>query len=157
MAPPTYLKVTLKLMALYAGLIGAMTLMFHDAASFLFAYNIQDPVLARYWGGVLMAMAVFYLFLSADPEKYRIFIWVGVLDLGIASITSVIHIATGAIHWIQGISALVLNPIFIIILLYGVAKEPEGEVIFIASDDKIKGHEGHMPEHSQAHHPLHGK
>ncbi len=157
MAAPTYLKVTLKLMALYAGLVGALTLMFHEAAAFLFAYNITDPVTVRYWGGVLLAMSVFYLFLSTDPEKYRMFIWVGVFDLGIAMITTIIQIAIGAIHWLQGISAIILNPIFIIILLYGVAKEPEGEVVFVASDKAQKGHEYEIPEHAQAHHPLHGK
>lgn len=157
MAAPTYLKVTLKLMALYAGLMGAMTLMFHDAAEFLFAYNISDPLLARYWGGVLMAMAVFYLFLSTDPEKYRMFIWVGVFDLGIATITTIVNVAAGTIHWLQGISALFLNPVLIIVLLYGAAKEPEGKVVFVASDQEQKGHEQHRPEHAGTHHPLHGK
>ncbi|MBW2972246.1 hypothetical protein KY359_04390 [Candidatus Woesearchaeota archaeon] len=158
MAAQTYLKVALKLMALYAGVMGALTMMFQDAGSFIFQYTIKDPMLARYWGGVLMALAVFYLLLSMDPEKYRLFIWVGIFDLGIAMILTIAHIAIANISWAQGIVGLVINPIFIIILLYGLAKEPEGKVIFVAGETKEGEQVQELPEHASTRkHPLHGK
>ncbi|MBN1543955.1 hypothetical protein JW898_00670 [Candidatus Woesearchaeota archaeon] len=158
MAGQTYLKATLTLMALYAGIMGALTLMFQDAGSYVFQYTIKDPVLARYWGGVLMAMAVFYLFLSLDPQKYQLFLWVGVLDLGIAMILTVMNIAIADMNWIQGIIGLVINPILIILLLYGLAKEPEGTVIFVAGESKQGAQVQELPEHASTRkHPLQGK
>ncbi|MFH1669141.1 MAG: hypothetical protein ABIA62_04395, partial [Candidatus Woesearchaeota archaeon] len=130
MAAPKFLTVSLKLMALYAGVIGSLVLMFQDVAEFFFGYPIKDPVVARYWGGVLIVLAVLYLFLSTDPEKYRLFLWVGVFDLSIALIVTIINMTTNAITVTQGMIAIIINPIFIILLLYGLAKEPKSEVVF---------------------------
>ena len=157
MAGPTYLKVVLKLMALYAGVMASLTLMFQEAGSFLFQYHLQDMMLARYWGGILLAMAIFYLFLSTDPVKYRLFIWVGVFDLGVASILTIVHIATTSISWVQGITGLILNPIFLVILIYGLAREKEGKVVLVSGNEG-SGHEQQIPEHARGgRHPLHGK
>jgi len=157
MATPTYLNVTLKLMALYAGVMGSLTLMFQDAGAFIFQMPIRDPVITRYWGAVLMAFAIFYLFLSMDTEKYRLFIWVGVFDLGFAMITTIAHISTKAISATQGIAGVVINPIFIVILLYGLAKKKEGQVVLTAGED-LKGKPEHeLPSHLTGHHPLHRK
>jgi len=152
MAEPKYLKVTLKLMALYAGIMGALTLLFQEAGSFIFGYTIKDPVTTRLWGGVLIAIAIFYLFLSMDPVKYRMFIWVGVFDLGIAMITTVYCIYTKELSLLQGMVAVILNPILMIILLYGLAKKSEGAVILI-SGGKAEGHpEQVLPEHLSGEH-----
>jgi ABC-type Fe3+-siderophore transport system permease subunit len=157
MAEQTYLKVTLKLMALYAGLMGAMMLLFHEAASFLFQHPVADPMVTRYWGGVLLAIAIFYLFLSTDPAKYRLFIWVGVFDLGAAMILTIVSIAQKNIMWIQGITGLVLNPAFIIMLLYGLAKEPEGKVVFTTGGNTKRAEGQELPPHITGKHPLQGK
>lgn len=133
-------------------------MMFQDAGSYVFQYQIQDPMLARYWGGVLMAMAVFYLFLALDPQKYQLFLWVGVLDLGIAMILTIMHIAIANISWIQGFVGLIVNPILIVLLLYGLAKEPEGKVIFVAGDAKQGEQVQELPAHASTRkHPLQGK
>jgi hypothetical protein len=158
MADPTYLKVTLKLMALYAGLMGVFTLMFQDTGAVVFQYSIKDPVTTRYWGGVLFAMAIFYLFLSSDPVKYRIFIWVGIVDLGIAMLLTIIHLSTGSVSWVQGFVGVVLNPIFIMIILYGLAKKPEGEIILVAGGaHKEASPEQTLPDHLTGTHPLYRK
>ena len=152
-----YLKVILKLMALYAGVMGALALLFQDVAYYIFRYPLTDVMIARYWGAMLLVMAVFYLFLSYDPIKYRIFIWIGVFDLGFATCLTIINIATGVINWTQGAVAIVLNPIFVVILLYGLAKEPEGEVIFVAGEEKKGKPEHELPPHITGNHPLHRK
>ena len=104
-----------------------------------------------------MALAVLYMFISTDPEKYRLFIWVGVFDLGIAMLVTVISVAQNNINWIQGITGLILNPLFIIVILYGLAKEPEGEIIFVAGQEQ-KAKEGQeLPAHLSGQHPLQGK
>lgn len=151
MAEATYLKIALTLMALYAGVMGALMTMFHDAANFVFQYDITDPMVTRYWGGVLFALAVFYLFLSTDPVKYRLFLWVGVFDLGIAMILTIINISISHINWVQGLIGVVINPIFIIILLYGLAKAPEGRVVIVAGED-VKAKPGQeLPPHIAGH------
>jgi hypothetical protein len=138
--------------------MGAVAVFFQDVASFIFRYPIQDPMITRYWGGVLLALAVFYLFLSMDPEKYQIFIWVGVFDLGITMIVTIIHISLKTITWLQGFTAIFINPIFIVLLLYGLAKEPKGEVVFVAGNEKKPGKpEQELPAHVHGEHPLHGK
>jgi hypothetical protein len=157
MAKDTYLKVTLTLMALYAGIMGAMMAIFHDAAGFVFQHQISDPMVTRYWGGVLIALSIFYLFLSMDPLKYRLFLWVGVFDLGIAMLITIISIAKKDIMWLQGITGIILNPIFMVILLYGLAKEKEGEVIMVAGEKKDAAPGQELPPHLAGHHPLHGK
>ncbi len=158
MASAKYLKVTLTLMALYAGIMGSLTLFFQDVAAFLFGYNITDPVATRYWGAVLLTMSIFYLFLSMDPVKHRLFLWIGVFDLGFASTLTVLNVATKHISVAQGIVAIVLNPIFMVILLYGLAKPPEGEVVLMAGHSQkpeIPEHE--LPAHLSGTHPLKGK
>ncbi len=158
MAAPKFLTVSLKLMALYAGVIGSLVLMFQDVAEFFFRYPMKDPVIARYWGGMLIVMAVFYLFLSTDPLKYRLFLWVGVFDLSIAVIITIIHMTTKVIVVSQGMVAIIVNPIFIILLLYGLAKEPKSEVVFVAHGDRSDHHKHEdLPQHATGHHPLHGK
>ncbi len=157
MAAPTYLKVTLKLMALYAGVMGALAAFFQDAGSFIFGHTITDPMITRYWGGVLLAMSIFYFFLSMEPDKYRLFIWVGIFDLGIAMVFTAINLSTEAIGVVQGLVGVILNPIFVVILLYGIAKEPEGEVLFVTTGETKEGGEENTPEHSRSRHPLHGK
>lgn len=154
MAKQTYLKVTLTLMALYAGVMGALMTLFHDAANFLFQYDITDPMVTRYWGGVLLALSIFYLFIATDPVKYRLFLWVGVFDLGIAMILTIINISLKNLNWIQGLIGVVINPIFIIILLYGLAKPPEGEILFVAGEDKKASPQHELPPHIAGHHPL---
>ena len=148
----TYLKVVLTLMALYAGIMGSLTLIFHDAANFLFQYDLQDPLITRYWGGVLLAFAIFYIFLATDPVKYRLFLWIGIIDLGIAAILTVINISLNYLSWIQGLVGLVINPIFIIILLYGVAKQPEGEVIFVSGGENKAKPGQELPAHIAGNH-----
>ena len=157
MAGPTYLKVTLTLMALYAGVMGSLSLLFHDAASYIFQYTITDTTTTRYWGGVLLAMSIFYLFLATDPVKYRLFLWVGVLDLGIAAVLTVINISLQTLSWVQGITGLVINPIFMIILLYGLARPSEGEVIFRAGAEKKARPGQELPPHITGQHPLQRK
>jgi len=152
-----YLKVTLTIMALYAGLMGAFTLFFQDVAEFMFKYTIRDPLTTRYWGGMLMAMAILYLFLSTDPEKYRLLLWVGVFDLGLASTITIISISTASINIWQGFTAIILNPIFMVVLLYGLAKKPEGEVVLVAGEAKQGKPEHELPAHLSGQHPLHGK
>ena len=157
MAASTYLKVTLTLMALYAGIMSALLLVFHEAAAFIFRYGITDPVVTRYWGGVLLGISIFYLFLATDPVKYRLFLWVGVVDLGSAAVLTIINISTETLNWVQGIIGLIINPVFIVILLYGLARPPEGEVVFTAGEEK-KAQEGQeLPPHITGHHPLHRK
>lgn len=156
MAAPTYLKVVLILMSLYAGVMGALTLFFQDAGSVLFQYSITDPLTMRYWGGVLLAMSVFYWFLSRDPVEYQAFLWVGVFDLGIAMVLTIINISTKAMNWVQGLPAIMLNPIFMVILLYGLAKEHQGEVVLVSGEES-KGTRDSIPEHVREKHPLHGK
>jgi hypothetical protein len=157
MAKDTYLKVTLTLMALYAGVMGALMALFQDAAGFVFQHPVNDPMVTRYWGGVLIAISIFYLFMSMDPLKYRLFLWVGVFDLGIAMILTIISIAQKEIMWLQGITGLILNPIFMILLLYGLAKEKEGEIIMVAGNTKAAAEGQELPPHISGEHPLHGK
>lgn len=157
MTRQTYLKVVLTLMALYAGIMGSLTLLFHDAANFLFQYDLTDPTITRYWGGVLIALSIFYIFLATDPVKYRLFIWVGIIDLGIAAVLTVIHISLTNLSWIQGLIGLIINPIFIIILLYGVAKQHEGEIILVSGEEKKAKPGQELPSHIAGHHPLYKK
>jgi hypothetical protein len=152
----SYLKVTFKLMALYAGFMGALMLFFHDAAQVLFQREVQDTLTTRYWGGVLLAIAVLYLFISTDPEKYRLLIWVGILDLGTASGITIMNIATGNLNWMQGITGIVINPIFMIIIISGLAGKKE-EVVFVAGHDAAAKPGQELPPHLGGHHPLHGK
>jgi hypothetical protein len=154
MAKQTYLKVTLTLMALYAGVMGALMMLFHDAANFVFQYDIIDPMVTRYWGGVLLALSIFYLFIATDPVKYRLFLWVGVFDLGMAMILTIINISLKNLNWWQGMIGVVINPIFIVILLYGLAKPPEGEVLFVAGEDKKANPQHELPPHIVGQHPL---
>jgi hypothetical protein len=158
MAEMVLLRVVLKLLALYIGLMGAFALLFQEGGSFLFRYNLVDPMITRYWGALLLAMAVFYMILSLDPVKYRVFIWVGVFHLGMTLILTVVNISLKEIAWVNGIASLILNPLFIIVMLYGLAKEPEGEVIFVAGEKKKPPRPEHtLPDHITGHHPLHRK
>jgi FtsH-binding integral membrane protein len=155
MADPKYLKVTLKLMALYAGFMGVFTMMFQSTGEVLFQYSITDPVTTRYWGGVLFAMSIFYLFLSSDPIKYRLFIWVGVFDLGIAMLLTIINLAIGSVSLVQGLVGVLVNPILLMILLYGLGKKPEGEVIMVVGGaHKEATPEMTLPPHLAGTHPL---
>lgn len=157
MAAPAYLNVTLKLMALYAGVIGALMLFFHSAGTFFFNRAVLDPVVTRYWGGVLFALCVFYLFLSYDPERYRAFLWVGVFDLGTAMFITVYNVAKANMAWYQGIVALVINPIFLVLLLSGLTKKDEGKVVFEVGNEMTAKPGQELPPHITGHHPLHGK
>jgi hypothetical protein len=152
MASAKYLKVTLTLMALYAGIMGSLTLFFQDAGSFIFRYNITDPVITRFWGGILIAIAIFYLFLSMDPVKYRLFIWVGVFDLGIAMIASVYSMYMKELSVSQGLISIILNPVFMIILLYGLAKKSEGEIILVSGQPSTAPPEQTLPAHLAGEH-----
>lgn len=157
MAKDIYLNVVLKCMALYAGTLATFTLFFQPAGSVVFQYSIIDPTITRYWGGVLLAMAIFYLFLSTDPVKYRLFIWVGVFDLGTAMILTIMNMSVGAVSWVQGLIGVVINPIFIMVLLYGLAHKPEGEVLLV-SGDGLKSADGiELPAHLAGQHPLNRK
>jgi hypothetical protein len=157
MAQQKYLTVTLKLLALYSGVMGAFMLLFHDAASFVFQYTVKDPMITRYWGGALLALSLMYLFISMDPEKYRLLIWVAVFELGMTMILTLIHVSLASISWVQGITGLILNPLFVIVLLYGLAKKPEGEVLFVAGEAKKAKPEHELPPHISGKHPLHRK
>ncbi|MFC1742225.1 hypothetical protein ACFL3V_06840 [Nanoarchaeota archaeon] len=157
MAGPAYLTVTLKLMALYAGVMGSLALIFQDVGSVVLGYNVVDTVPTRYWGAMLLVMAIFYLFLSSDPLQYRLFIWIGVLDLGVAMLLSIYLIATNVITWLNGVTAVVLNPIFIIILLLGLAKEQEGHTIIREHQEGERHRREQLPEHAVGKHPLHNK
>ncbi|MBW2964714.1 hypothetical protein KY363_04605 [Candidatus Woesearchaeota archaeon] len=157
MTAPTYLKVTLKLMAAYAGLIGAIMLFFQSTGQFFFNRSVLDPVVTRYWGGTLIALCVFYLFLSYDPEKYRAFLWVGVFDLATAMFITIYNIARAGMLWYQGIVALVINPIFIVLLLSGLTHKDEGKVVFEVGADLAAKPGQELPPHITGHHPLHGK
>lgn len=143
-------------MALYAGVLATFTLFFQEAGRFVFQYAIQDPMITRYWGGVLLAMAIFYLFLSTDPIKYRLFLWVGVFDLGIAMVLTIYHLAMGEVSLVQGLIGVVINPVFMVILLYGLAHQPEGEIVLMAGEGH-KGQDPELPAHIHGTHPLHRK
>jgi hypothetical protein len=157
MVTQTFLKVALKLMALYAGIMGALALFFQDVARFLFSYYTLDPVTTRYWGGILLVMSIFYMFISMDPERYRLFLWIGVFDLGLAMVITIIHMSMKVITITQGFVGIFVNPIFIVVLLYGLAKKPEGEVVFSAGEAKKGKQVDELPAHSAGKHPLHGK
>jgi hypothetical protein len=156
MPAPRYLKVTLILMALYAAFMGTLTLFFHGAAALVFQYSIKDPLVMRYWGTLFFALAVLYFLISKDPVKYGVFLWVGVVDLGFNFVLTIINMSFQIVNWIQIIIPLIINPIFIVILLYGLAKEHEGEVVLVSGEES-KGTRDHIPEHVRDKHPLHGK
>ncbi len=151
MAAPTYLKVTLKFMALYAGIMAVMAVFFQDVGSFLFKYSLNDPLILRYWGGALFALAILYLFLSYEPEKLRVLLWVGVIDLSSTMFITIIHVAKGMMVWYQGIIPMIINPIFLVLILSGLSGKPEGEVLLMTGGEE----EGELPDHMK--HPLHGK
>ena len=157
MASPTYLNVTLKLMALYVGVLGAMTLFFQEAGAFVYQYTLKDQMVTRYWGAALLVLAIFYLFLSTDTEKYRLFIWVGVFDLGASMILTIVNMYIGDMNWLQGITGVIVNPIFIIILLFGLAKPPQGKVVLVSGYDAKPKPEHELPPHIIGKHPLHRK
>lgn len=156
MAAPKFLSISLKLMALYAGIMATFTLFFQEAGMFIFRYRINDPMVTRYWGGVLLAMAMFYLFVSTDPEKYRLLLWVGVFDLGTAMVLSIYHMSIETISIVQGLIGIVVNPIFMVVLLYGLAHKQEGEVVLVSGRPPEEGGH-HLPDHIVGHHPLHRK
>ena len=156
MAAPRYLKVTLILMSLYALFMGTLTLFFHGAASLVFQYSIKDPVITRYWGTLFFALAVLYFLISRDAVKYSMFLWVGIVDLGANFIITIINMSLQLINWIQIIIPLVINPIFIVILLYGLAKEHEREVVLVSGEES-KGTRHNIPDHVREKHPLQGK
>ena len=138
-------------MALYAGLMAAMAVFFQDVGSFIFRYSLNDPLVLRYYGGVLFALAALYMLISYEPERLRVLIWVGIIDLGAAAVITIVHIAQGGLAWYQGIIPMVVNPIFMVLLLSGLAKPAEGEVLLMTSGEG----EGELPDHMK--HPLHGK
>ena len=156
MPAPRYLKVTLILMALYAVFMGVITLFFQDAGAFVFRYAIKDPVVTRHWGTLFFALALLYFLISKDPAKYYLFLWVGVVDLGSNLILTVIHMSLQAMNWMQLVIPLIINPIFIVILLYGLAKEREGKIVLVSGEES-KGTRNSIPEHAREKHPLQGK
>ncbi len=155
-----YLSVTLKLMSLYMMFVGVFALFFQSAGAFLFLFKVTDPILMRAWGVTLITLALFYLMISYDVQKYRTLIWVGVVHLSISFFNTLYHIGTKQTTTLESISiGVFFIPVFLIVLLTGILHKPKEEVVFEIRDSgkKLKEVPRNLPEHVREKHPLHGK
>jgi len=110
------------------------------------------------WGGAMIALSVFYYVASYDVEKHRQVLWACVTHLGIMLMLLLYDLTTKPVDMSGGISMIVLCT-FLIVLLSGLLKSSNGEVLFELKKggEKLKEPPRHLPQHVSEVHPLQRK
>ncbi|HII72502.1 TPA: hypothetical protein HA265_07135 [Candidatus Woesearchaeota archaeon] len=153
-----HLKATYVLLSAYMMVLGIFAMFFQKAGEFLYLFRGDDPITLRMWGISMFALAIFYLMVSYDVEKYQDLIWVPIVHLSSSLLLQIYTIYTGVAEPGHAFMRMIIAPAFLIVLLTGIRHKKTEKVLFEVSDQgQIDQSHSHIPQHVRERHPLHGK
>jgi hypothetical protein len=119
------LRVALAIGALVDGGIAVFTLFFQQLLGPLFDIPAKDPALTSLAGGEFLVVALVYLLILRDLERYRPLLWLVALDQVLAIVLPAEEIARGNMlgTW-KTIAPFALNALLAATFVWGAASTP---------------------------------